>query len=152
MEKVLITSDSTTDLSLELIERYNVKIIPMGITMGDEIFKDGFEINPDIIYANYENHGILPKTSAVNIDEFIEFFQKYTSEGYTLIHFSLSSQMSSTYQNSTIAAQEVGNVYVVDTLNLSTGGGLLICHAGEMKLNSHWHEIKYHLNQVAWDI
>lgn len=132
MEKIIITSDSTTDLSQELIERYNVQIIPMGVTMNDTTYKDGVDIDAEKIYENYEKTGELPKTSAVNIDECIEFFKKYTSEGYTIVHFSISSGMSSTVQNCRIAAEEVGNVYVVDTQNLSTGGGLLVCEAGEM--------------------
>ena len=131
-EKILITSDSTTDLSQELIERYNVQIIPLGVTMGDKTYADGVDINPEIIYENYEKTGELPKTSAANIDQCIEFFKKYVDEGYTLIHFTISSQMSSTYQNAVIAGEEVGNVYVVDTKNLSTGGGLLVCAAGDM--------------------
>lgn len=132
MSKVIITSDSTVDLSQELIDRYNVQILPMGVTLGDKTYKDGVDINPDFIYENYEKTGELPKTSAVNVDECINFFEKYTSQGYSVVHFVISSQMSSTYQNSLIAAQEVGNVYVVDTQNLSTGGGLLVCEAGEM--------------------
>jgi len=133
-EKILITSDSTTDLSQELIDRYNVVIIPLGVSMGDKTYSDGIDINPDMIYKNYEETGELPKTSAANIDQCIEFFKKYVDEGYTLVHFTISSQMSSTYQNAVIAAQEVGNVYVVDTKNLSTGGGLLVCAAGDMML------------------
>lgn len=131
-EKILITSDSTTDLSQELIERYNVAIIPLGVAMGDKTYSDGVDINPDMIYENYEKTGELPKTSAANIDQCIEFFKQYVDQGYTLVHFTISSQMSSTYQNAVIAAQEVGNVYVVDTKNLSTGGGLLVCAAGDM--------------------
>ena len=131
-EKILLTSDSTTDLSPELIERYNVAIIPLSVTIGDKTYADGKDINAEMIYKNYEETGVLPKTAAVNIDECMEFFNQYVSQGYTIIHFTISSQMSSTYQNSVIAAGEVGNVFVVDTKNLSTGGGLLVCAAGEM--------------------
>lgn len=131
-EKILITSDSTTDLSSELIQRYNVVTLPLGVTMGDKVYTDGVDITPDMIYENYEKTGELPKTSAANIDQCIEFFKGYVEQGYSIVHFTISSQMSSTYQNCAIAAQEVGNVFVVDTKNLSTGGGLLVCAAGDM--------------------
>lgn len=153
MEKIILTSDSTTDLSSELIERYDVQILPMGITLGDTTYKDGVDINAEKIYAHYEKTGELPKTSAVNIDECIEFFKQYTEQGNTVIHFTISSEMSSTFQNCRLAAQEVGNVYVVDTLNLSTGGGLLLCAAGDMvKEGKSAEEIAEKCQQLAKNV
>ncbi|MEE0840250.1 MAG: DegV family protein, partial [Acutalibacteraceae bacterium] len=131
-KKLIITSDSTTDLSPELIERYNVKILPLGITLGGKTYRDGIDINPDLIYDHYNKTGELPKTSAVNIEECIDFFQPLVNEGYSIVHFSLSSEMSSTFNNCRLAAQEFEDVYVVDTKNLSTGGGLLVISASEM--------------------
>lgn len=133
MKKVLITSDSTTDLTKELIERYNIKINPLGITLGgDKVYTDGVDIDPDFIYAHYEKTGILPKTSATNYAECCDFFQKYVDEGYAIVHFTLSAEMSSTYQNSCLAAEEFEDVYVVDTANVSNGGGILVVKACEM--------------------
>ena len=66
-EKVLLVSDSTTDLNSELIERYGIKILPLGVTLGEELYSDGVDIDPDRIYEFYEKNGELPKTSAVNI-------------------------------------------------------------------------------------
>lgn len=132
-EKILIASDSTTDLSPELIEKYGVKILPMGITVGDNDYTDGVDIDPDFIYENYEKTGKLPKTAAINIAQFEEFFEKYTSEGYSMVFFTLSGEMSSTLSNARIAAGEFENVYVVDTRNLSTGGGLLVLSACELR-------------------
>lgn len=133
MKKVLITSDSTTDLTQELIDRFNIKINPLGITLGDDkIYTDGVDIDPEFIYAHYEKTGILPKTSATNIAECYDFFKKYTDEGYAIVHYTLSSSMSSTYQNSCLAAEEFEDVYVVDTANVSNGGGILVVKAGEM--------------------
>ncbi len=131
-KKVLLTSDSTTDLSPELIERYNIKVIPLGITLSGKTYKDGIDINPDLIYKNYNETGELPKTSAVNIDECINFFAPFVEEGYSIVHFSISSEMSSTFNNCRLAAQEFEDVYVVDTKNLSTGGGLLVLAAADM--------------------
>ena len=128
----VITSDSTTDLSRELRERYNVSVMPLKITLGDNIYTDGVDITPDDIYAHHDKTGELPKTSATNVGDCLEFFKPFTDAGKTVIHFTISSEMSSTYNNACLAAEELGNVYVIDTMNLSTGGGLLVVAAAEM--------------------
>lgn len=128
----VITSDSTTDLSPELRERYNVAIMPLGITLGGTLYTDGVDITPDGVYEHHAKTGELPKTTATNVNDCIEFFKKYTDGGKTVIHFTISSDMSSTYSNACLAAEEVGNVFVIDTKNLSTGGGLLVIAAAEM--------------------
>lgn len=132
---VVITSDSTTDLSKELRERYNVTVMPLKITLGDKTYTDGVDINPDDIYAHHDKTGELPKTAATNVGDCIDFFKPFCQAGKTVIHFTISSEMSSTYNNACIAAEEVGNVYVIDTKNLSTGGGLLVVAAAEMIAN-----------------
>ena len=131
-EKIIITSDSTCDLSAELKERYGIKIIPLGITLGTEVFRDGVDITPDDIYAHHDKTGELPKTTAANVGECIDFFKPFVDDGYTVIHFTISSSMSSTYNNTCMAAEEFENVYVIDSKNLSTGGGLLVIAAAEM--------------------
>ena len=131
-KKVLITRDSTSDLPKEIVEKYNIKTIPLGITLGDKNYRDGVDIDPDFIYKYHSEHGVLPKTSAANIAEMEDFFREYTEQGYAIVHFAISSQMSSTFRNSQLAAEEFEDVYVVDTANLSTGEGLIIMRAAEM--------------------
>ncbi len=131
-KKVLITRDSTSDLPKEIVEKYNIKTIPLGITLGDKNYRDGVDIDPDFIYKYHSEHGVLPKTSAANIAEMEDFFREYTEQGYAIVHFTISSQMSSTFRNSQLAAEEFEDVYVVDTENLSTGEGLIIMRAAEM--------------------
>ena len=132
MNNIVITSDSTTDLSIELKERYNITTLPLGVTLGDKTFFDGVDITPDEIYEHHSKTGELPKTAAANVSDCIDFFKKFVDEGKTVIHISLSSEMSSTYNNSRMAAMEFDNVYVIDSKNLSTGGGLLVIAAAEM--------------------
>lgn len=129
---IAITSDSTSDLSPELRERYNITTIPLGVTLGEKNYLDGIDIKPDDIYEHHAKTGELPKTSAANMSDCIDFFKTFADEGKTVIHFSLSSEMSSTYNNTRMAAEEFENVYVIDTRNLSTGGGLLVIAAAEM--------------------
>ena len=131
-EKILIASDSTTDLGAELIQKYGVKIIPLGVNMSGGEYTDGVDINPDMIYENYKKTGELPKTAAVNLAQFEDFFEEYTTKGYSIILFTISFLMSSTYHNACMAAEDYPNVHVVDTKNLSTGGGLMVISACEM--------------------
>ena len=132
MSNIIITSDSTCDLSSELKERYNIQILPLGVTLGEKNFFDGVDITPDDIYAHHSKTGELPKTAAANMSDCIDFFKKFVDEGKTVIHLTLSSEMSSTYNNCRMAGEEFENVYVIDTKNLSTGGGLLVIAAAEM--------------------
>lgn len=129
---IIITSDSTTDLSKELCERYKITVMPLCITLGDKLYTDGVDITPDDIYAHHDRTGELPKTTATNVGDCLDFFSQFTSQGKTVIHFTISSEMSSTYNNACMAAEEFGNVYIIDTKNLSTGGGLLVITAAEL--------------------
>ena len=131
-QAVRITSDSTTDLSEELLERYHVSLLPLGVTLGGKEYADGVNITPDAIYEHYRKTGELPKTSATNLSDCEAFFKENTKDGNALVHFSISAEMSSSYNNARLAAQNFDNVYVVDTRNLSTGGGLLVVAACEM--------------------
>jgi DegV family protein with EDD domain len=131
-ERVIIASDSTCDLSPELIEQREIHILPLGVTLGEKQYLDGVDVTPDDIYEHYEKHGELPKTSAVNIADFEDFFRKMTAEGSSVVMFTISSSMSSTYHNACLAAEAFSDVYVVDTCNLSTGGGLLVMAASDM--------------------
>ena len=131
-EKVIITSDSTTDLSPELRQRYNVVVMPLVVSLNDVNHLDGIDITPEDIYRNYAANKTLPKTAAPNLADCASFFRQFTDQGYSVVHFTISSEMSSTYQNSVIAAEDFENVYVVDSRNLSTGGGLLVIHAAEL--------------------
>lgn len=133
-KKVIITRDSSSDLSPEITEKLNIKTIPLGITLGDKTYRDGIDIDPDFVYKYHDEHGILPKTSASNVSEMVDFFKPFVDEGYAVVHFAISSKMSSTYQNAVIAADEFEDVYVVDTANLSTGEGLLVMKAAELAM------------------
>ncbi len=134
--KIKITSDSTCDLSPELIEKYNIAILPLYVVMGDDNLKDGEEATPEDIYSYVDRTGVLPKTSAPNLSDYTDLFQKYLDEGYDeVVHFNISSDFSSAYATACLAAADVGNVRVVDTRNLSTGSGLVVLHACEMAQN-----------------
>lgn len=136
MKPIKILSDSTSDLSKELIEKYNISILPLQVNLGDESRFDGVDIQPDEIYAWADKNGKTPTTSAPTPDSVIDLYKQY-AEDYDIIAFTISSEMSSTYQTFCNAANEFPNsrITVIDSRNLSTGIGLQIVTAGEMIAN-----------------
>ncbi len=130
---VVITADSTFDFSPEMLEKYHVTSYPLSITLDDRVYRDGVDITPDDIYAQYREKKKLPKTSAVSPGEYKEFFEDFTKQGYAVVHINLSTGLSVTHNNALLAAQELEDVYPVDSLNLSTGIGLIVVRACEMR-------------------
>lgn len=129
--KIAITLDSACDLSEELIEKYDFHTIPFTVTLGDDTFEDG-KMNTLDIFDYVEKTGTLPKTSAINEEAFYDFFTEMKKDYDAVIHFGLSSEMSSTYSHAVEAAKRVENVYVIDSRNLSTGISLLAIYAKEL--------------------
>lgn len=130
--KVKIISDSTCDLPQEIIDRYGIVITPLTVTLGDNSYKDGTEMDVSQIYDFVDATGELPKSSAVNVAEYLDVFDYWNKEGYAIVHINISSELSCSHQNALIAAGSFSNVYVVDSKSLSTGQGLMVMHAAEM--------------------
>ena len=122
---VVITADSTCDLSQELKDRYQIHIIPLTILLGGESYLDGVEFSTEDIYTRYRGDGTLPKTSAPSIQQFLDFFTPFLEKGCEVVHLDISSELSVTFSNARLAAMELEGVYPVDSRMLSTGVGLL---------------------------
>lgn len=131
--KFAISSDSTCDLSPELLKKYNVTLMPMIITLDDKEYQDGIDINQDQLFDFIEKTGNLPKTSARSSYEYVEHFENMLAECDHVFHFSLSYKISSTGNNARIAADEIGNgkVTCFDSKSLTTGMGLMIASCAE---------------------
>ena len=129
---IKILSDSTCDLSQELLEKYNISLAPLNIVKNGESFLDGITITPADIFAHVAAGGDLCSTTALNIDEYSQCFAKYSAEYDGVIHINISSEFSSCYQNARLAAEDFDNVRVVDSRNLSTGQGLVVLKACEL--------------------
>lgn len=132
MSKVIISAESTCDLSPELVKKYNIPICPGTVIMGNEAFSDDIDISPKDIFEYYDKTGNLAKTSAVNYQKYVNFFTPLVEGGNFVVHFSISSEMSSMYNNALLAAEDVGNVLVIDSRNLSTAIGLMVLQAAEL--------------------
>ena len=122
---VRITADSTADLE-ELFKKENIAVMPLVITLGEKDYLDGETVNPKDIFEFYEREHALPKTAARSVEDYVKFFEELTAQGDEVVHYTISQTMSSSYNNALIAAAEVGGVYVVDSMSLSTGIGLLV--------------------------
>ena len=134
MPSVVITSDSTCDLSAELLERYQIHTIPLIITLGEDTFlDDGKTFTPADMYARYRKDGTLPKTAAPGVQDFKDFFEQFTSQGCQVVHLDISSELSNSYNAACLAADELIGVHVVDSRMLSTGVGLLAIEGAECR-------------------
>lgn len=129
---IKILSDSTCDLPREVLEKYNITMVPLSVIKNGESFTDGVNITPADIFNHVANGGDLCSTAAINIGEYTDIFAKYAAEYDGVIHINISSEFSSCYQNACLAAEEFENVRVVDSRNLSTGQGLVVLKASEL--------------------
>ncbi len=123
--KICISCDSTCDIPKDLLEKYDIHLMPITIMLGTEEHHDGIDVTPEDIFNFVDKTNELPKTSAVNVYEYTEYFKKLRQEYDAIIHFSLSFAISSTGNNARLASNDVDNVYVIDTKSLSSGSGLL---------------------------
>ena len=132
---VKIISDSTCDLSRELLERYDVDIVPLHVLMGDSEYEDGVDIMPDEIYAWSDANKTTPKTSAASLERVIEIFKPYIDNGQEIVSFSISEDMSTSANVMRLAARELNaeeRIKVINSANLSTGIGLQVIEAALM--------------------
>ncbi len=133
MKKVAITTESTADLSPELIKQYNIHVVPFGVLLGEEMLYDG-NFSTTEIFDFVDKTKILPKTCAVNEFQFEEFFKNLLKEYDEIIHISMSLRFSSAVKNARNVAERLGKekIHVIDSKSLSTGVGLQVIYAAEL--------------------
>lgn len=129
---IRITSDSTCDLSPDYLQAHRVELLPLYTMKGGETFRDGVDIHPQDIFDHVAAGGDLCSTAANNISDYQELFARLLPECDAIIHIDISADFSSCYQNACVAASELPNVYVVDSRNLSSGHGHIVCEAVNM--------------------
>lgn len=131
--KIKITADSTCDLPKELVEEYDIGIFPLYVIKDDGTsYKDGLEISSPDVFAYTEQTGKIVGTAAVTNGDYIERWTQYRRDYDAIVHIAFSSELSACCNNARLAAEEVGDVFVVDSLNLSTGFGHLVLDAAIM--------------------
>ncbi len=130
--KIKIISDSTCDLSSELLKKHDITTTPLIVMKADEEFEDGLTITPEEIFAHVAAGGNLCSTAARSVGFYQDTFAKFSNEYDGIIHISIGSLFSSSYQNACLAAEEFDNVRCIDSQNLSTGQGLVVLKACEL--------------------
>ena len=131
---IKITSDSTCDLSPAQIRENDISIMPLNVILGGTTYEDGIDIRPSDIFSYVEKTGELPKTAARSIAEYEAFFEPFVKAGDTVIHFNISSKSSSSYDFALAASKQFeGKVFVIDSHALSSGQGLLVMKATDLK-------------------
>ena len=135
MAKIKIITDSTCDLTKELLEKYDITVIPLYVNFKETSFKDGVTIDTSLLYQKVEEYQMLPKTAAITIVDFMTVFSQYIKEDYDIIYTGISKALSSTYNNAVIAANEIDpdRISVIDSMNLSTGIGLNLLRIAKLR-------------------
>ena len=131
MRPVKIFTDSTSDLTAEILKEFQIAIVPLYVTFDKQAFRDGLDLTTEMLYELVEQLGQLPKTAAPTPLDFRDAFRPWIDSGHDIVYISLSAQISSTWQNARIAAAEFppGRIHIIDSQNLSTGIGLLVLKA-----------------------
>ena len=133
MDKIKLISDSTCYLSKDLLIKHDIEIVSLYVNFNEEAYKDLVDIDTPKMYELVDKHGILPKTSAASPGDFLNVFEKYLSEGYKIIYLGIGSKFSATYisANSAKTMLESDDIYIIDSMNLSSGTGLLLLKAAK---------------------
>ncbi len=144
MEKIKLITDSTSDITPELMEKYQIDVLPLTVHIGENSFKDGETITLEDLYKGVDEGGPFPSTSQVNPNEFYEVYKKYLAEGYKIISVHISSLLSGTVQSAEIAKDmtESDQITVIDSKGVSGSALLPLIEAGEMiKKNATYEEV-----------
>jgi len=148
--KIKILSDSTCDLSKELVEKNNITILPLTVIKDGIPYSDSITITPTEIFEHVAAGGDLCSTTAMNVGEYADWFAKFSDEYDGVIHINIGSAFSSSYQNACLAAEEFNNVRVIDSQNLSTGQGLVVLKACELAQTcTDLDDLKAHLDEFT---
>ena len=135
MDKIKIITDSTCDLPKSIIEKYDIEVKPLVINLGNESYLDGVDIDVDTLLEKMEGEGLQASTSQVVPARFIETYERYIKEGYSIISMHISSHMSGTFQSSSIARDAIdkGEIHIFDSKNVTSGLGILVLKAARLK-------------------
>ena len=133
--KYKITCESSADLNQDMYKKLGVAVIPFRITLGSDDYFDGKNITNEQLFEYVNSNSQLPKTSALNENDYTEFWEEQLKDCDGIIHFCISSKISSTYNNAVVASKKFNNVYVIDSMSLSSGIGLQVLYATELRDN-----------------
>lgn len=136
MNKIKIICDSLADIPKEVVEQYDIHVVPLSVLFDDKEYIDGVDITKEEFYKMLRESDKLPKTSQVTYMSFKNTFDRYINEGRTILYIGGSSGASGTYQSAVMAKNDIEKtVYTFDSLNLSIGAGCMVIAAAKMAAN-----------------
>ncbi|MHC1720285.1 MAG: DegV family protein [Clostridiaceae bacterium] len=135
MDKIKIITDSTADLPSDLVEKYDIGVLPLLVNMDGNSYRDGVDINLSALLERMVDSEEFPSTSQVNPQSFMDCYKKYLNEGYKIISIHISSKMSGVYQSACIARDmlDTEDILIIDSRNVTAGLGLLVLKACRLK-------------------
>ncbi|MEG1312254.1 MAG: DegV family protein [Romboutsia sp.] len=150
MNNIKIICDSLTDIPTELIEKYDIDIVPLSVIFNDKEYIDGIDITKDEFYKMLRDNESLPKTSQVTYMSFKKVFEKYIKENKSVLYIGGSSNLSGTYQSAVMAKNDIeGEIYTFDSLSASIGGACIVLSAAKLvKEDKDINEILSHLEKL----
>lgn len=148
MSNIQIICDTMNDVPKEIVEKYNIEILPATIVFNGIEYKAGVDIQGDEFYKMLRSSNSMPTTSQVTYATFKDTFEKYLNEGKKILYLSGSSAASGTYQSAMIAKNDIesDDIHIFDTYSLCIGGGMLITEAAIMAQESN--DIDYIINKL----
>lgn len=152
MNKVLILTDSTADLSLGLLIKNDIQSVPLYIRFDEEVFQDGIDITTEELYEKVSETGVLAKSSGLRSADFLIAFKKFIARGFDVLYIGVSSGLSGSVQAAEMARNEVSpnRIFIVDSKNLSSGVGILVLKAHDLKEQGFSaQEIKRKIDQMV---
>lgn len=155
MEKIKIITDSTCDLSSEIIKKYNIEVLPVLINFGEKSYLDGVEITRDEVFERIQNGDTFPTTAQITPVRFYEAFKNALADGSKVLVILMSSGMSGTYQSACLAKNmlESDDLFIVDSQRICSALGLLVIRAAKLiEQNKSVNEIVEDLNQIKYKI
>ncbi|MDK2564610.1 DegV family protein [Romboutsia sedimentorum] len=133
MNKIKIICDSLSDIPKELIDKYDIEVVPLTVILDDKEYKDGVDISNDEFYKILREQNAYPKTSQVTYPQFKEVFEKYVNEGRKILYIAGSSVATGTYQSAVLAKNDIdGEIYTYDSQTFSYVIGILVVKAAEL--------------------
>lgn len=134
MSNVVILTDSTCDLSQELLKEYDIHVLPLYVTINGKSYKDFVELTAKDMYELAEKENAHPKTSAASVQDYYDFFSQFLKEGKEIVYCGIGKNLSSSYQNAFLVInmleenhpEYTGKVHLVDSMSLSTGIALTL--------------------------
>ncbi|MDD4184868.1 MAG: DegV family protein [Candidatus Izemoplasmatales bacterium] len=135
MHKIKLVTDSTSDLSPELLKKHDIEVVPLHVIFKDKDYRDNIDLKTQDMYKIVKETNSLPKTAAASPGEFTEVFQKFLDQGYEIIFIGIGKNFSATYQSAHTAKQSLGSdlIHLIDSANLSSGTGLLVLKAAKYR-------------------